>query len=77
MKNGTCIKCGSHNVRKMETLDRSKASRQLHLVEYRDPTAIFFNEPVLYPMHAMACFHCGYTELYLNQPITGEARSAL
>ncbi len=66
MKNGTCVKCQSPTVRALETFDRSNSSRELHLVNYGDPEAIFDKEPTFYPMHAMACMTCGYVEFYLT-----------
>ena len=65
-----CVKCGSTDIiSEARVIDRDPGGEHdLHVRVDADPDALFFEEAERCPVHARVCGHCGYTELYADDP---------
>ena len=66
-----CAKCGSKVlIDQARIIDHGDTSEQdLAVTVYRHPLALFFKGGVSRPLHAKVCCSCGYTELYVQNPL--------
>ncbi len=71
---GRCPKCGSgeviRGVQVMTAMTTAGAERIGEVVAEvdRHPRAVFLKGPISSPLKAFVCGHCGFTELYVDQP---------
>ncbi len=65
MKNGTCLKCKSTDIRPLRTWTTAD-QQQLYVAEPKKGFKMWFESGFeLYPLQSIACFKCGYVELYM------------
>ena len=72
MKNGVCLKCQSKKVIRglqVRDLGHSNYPNALSLAITEQPKSFFSRFSIkAYPLRAMVCAQCGYTELYVGNP---------